>query len=226
MVSSSRHALLEVSHGLVERVIQSLQNGLNDCSLKESRLHATGLQSLCKLVENAYNSIPIGYSYDRDQDNTSKLKIITPNMLKMGRTNQRTLDGPIRLARGSRELLDRVESLYDSWFRVWQDTVVPKLLFQPKWYDSDRDLGEGDLVFFQKKDGKLEIRWVLGRVDQVVRSERKIRRVLCAIRTRRNPLVELPTVLSGNLFVCFQLTNIKFRRIWVNCSEGLMNSKV
>ena len=168
------------SHGLVERVIQSLQNGLNDCGLKESRLHATGLQSLCKLVENAYNSIPIGYSYDRDQDNTSKLKIITPNMLKMGRTNQRTLDGPIRLARGSRELLDRVESLYDSWFRVWQDTVVPKLLFQPKWYDSDRDLGEGDLVFFQKKDGKLEIRWVLGRVDQVVKSERdgKIRRVI------------------------------------------------
>ena len=83
-------------------MIQSLQHGLNDCGLKEQRLHATGLQSLCKLVENAHNSVPIGYSYDRDMDNTAKLKIITPNMLKMGRTNQRTLDGPIRLAKGSR----------------------------------------------------------------------------------------------------------------------------
>ena len=35
-------------------------------------------------------------------------------------------------------------------------------------------------MYFQKKDGKLEIRWVIGRVDQVVRSERdgKIRRVI------------------------------------------------
>merc|ERR1711888_299073 len=75
---------------------------------------------------------------------------------------------------------DKVEKLYDSWFRVWQDTVVPKLLFQPKWYQSDKDLQEGDLVYFQKKDGKLENKWVIGKVEQVVRSERdkKIRRVI------------------------------------------------
>ena len=175
------------AHGLVERVIRSIQQSLDDCGLKEQRLHALGLQSLCKLVENGYNSVPIGYSYDRDLDNTPILKMITPNMLKMGRTNRRTLDGPIRLAKGSRELLERVESLYDSWFKIWRDTVVPKLLYQPKWYDSDKDLKEGDLVFFQKKDGELEIRWVIGKVEQVVKSERdgKIRRVIVKYQNER-----------------------------------------
>ena len=35
---------------------------------------------------------------------------------------------------------------------MWKDTVVPKIMFQPKWYNSDKDLQEGDLVYFQKKD--------------------------------------------------------------------------
>ena len=91
-------------------------------------------------MENAYNSVPIGYSYDRDQDNTGVLKIICPNMLRMGRTNQRSLEGPIRLARGTRELLTKVEDMYDTWFKIWKDTVVPKLIFQPKWYQSDNEI--------------------------------------------------------------------------------------
>lgn len=80
-------------HGQVECVIRSIQQGLNDCGLKNERLHTTGVQSLCKLVENTYNSLPIGYSYDRDQDNTRLLKIICPNMLKMGHKNQKVLFG-------------------------------------------------------------------------------------------------------------------------------------
>ena len=168
------------SHGMVERVIRSVQQGLNDCGLQTSRLHATGVQSLCKLVENAYNSVPIGYSYDRDQDNTGILKIICPNMMRMGRTNQRTLDGPIRLARGARELLTKVEDMYKAWFKVWQDTVVPKLLFQPKWYDKDCDLLEGDLVYFQKEgESQLDNKWTVGKVDQLIRGrDQKIRRVI------------------------------------------------
>lgn len=171
------------SHGKVERVIKSVQQGLNDCGLKTYKLHATGLQTLCKIVENAYNSVPIGYSYDRDRDNTSVLKIICPNMLRMGRTNKRTLDGPIRLARGTRELLTKVEELYDAWFKVWQDAVVPKLIFQPKWYDSDRDLQEGDLVYFQKSESKLDNKWQVGKVEQIVRGrDQKIRKVIVKYR--------------------------------------------
>ena len=55
-------------HGQVERVIRSVQESLNDCGLQEKVLHATGLQTLCKLVESQYNNIPIGYHYSRAAD--------------------------------------------------------------------------------------------------------------------------------------------------------------
>ena len=39
-------------HGQVERVIRSVQQGLDDCGLKKERLHATGVQqTLFKIVE-------------------------------------------------------------------------------------------------------------------------------------------------------------------------------
>ena len=62
--------------------------------------------------------------------------------------------------------------MYESWFKVWQDVVVPKLLLQPKWYDGDKDLKEDDIVYFQKKDSPLTIKWTIGRVEQLLRSER------------------------------------------------------
>ena len=60
--------------GHVERVIKSIQDLLEDGGLKQQRLHATGLQTLLKLVENNYNSLPIGYSYDRSCKNLKSSK--------------------------------------------------------------------------------------------------------------------------------------------------------
>ena len=39
-------------NGLVERAIRTIQQSLEECGLKKFKLHATGLQTLCKLVEN------------------------------------------------------------------------------------------------------------------------------------------------------------------------------
>ena len=57
------------AHGHVERIIKSMQEMLDACGVKTKRLHATGLQTVLKLVENNYNSLPLGYSYDRSIDN-------------------------------------------------------------------------------------------------------------------------------------------------------------
>ena len=205
-------------HGQVERVIRSIQQGLNDCGLKNERLHATGVQSLCKLVENTYNSLPIGYSYDRDQDNTRLLKIICPNMLKMGHKNQRQLEGPIRLARGTRELLEKVESLYYSWFTIWRDTVVPKIMFQPKWYNSDKDLKEEDLVYFQKKEGKVDQPWTIGRVEQVMKSDRDglIRRVIVRYQ---NPGESQPQFTDRSVRKLVKLFNVDEHQVQEDLDE-------
>ena len=135
-------------HGQVERVIRSVQESLADSGLKTKILHATGLQTLCKLVESQYNNLPIGFHYSRAADNTPLLRIITPNMLRTGRVNQRSMEGPVRLPESRKEMLKQVEETYYAWFKIWLNTLVPKLMFTPKWFKSDKDLEVGNIVYF------------------------------------------------------------------------------
>ena len=157
-------------HGLVERVIKSIKETFKDAGLDKMRIHAMGWQTFSKLAENAYNNIPIGYSYARAHDNTELLKILTPNMLRLGRINSRALQGPIRLPTSKREMLDQVEKVYQGWFRIFKDSVVPRLINQPKWFNIDKDLKEKDLVYFQKDESSLKSVWTIGQVDQIVAS--------------------------------------------------------
>ena len=166
-------------HGQVERKIRSIQDRLKEAGFQNKRLHATGFQTLLKLIENQLNNFPLGYVYGRDQDNNPLLKMITPNMLRVGRSNERALDGPMRMPKGDGELLKEVEKTYNSWFKVWNASYVPKLVSQPKWFRQDRDLLEGDIVMFQKSESSLDSRWTLGTVDQLVRSrDGLVRRVI------------------------------------------------
>ena len=155
-------------HGLVERAIKSIKETFLDAGLDKKRIHSLGWQTFAKIAENAYNNIPIGYSYSRSHDNTDLLKIITPNMLRVGRINSRALQGPIRLPTSKREILKHVENLYQGWFRIFKDAVVPKLINQPKWFRIEEHLSESDLVYFQKDEGDISGSWTLGQVDQLV----------------------------------------------------------
>ena len=156
-------------HGHVERRIRTVQCSLEEAGLHSKRLHATGLQTLLKLIENQLNNLPLGFTYGRDQDNTSLLKMLTPNMLRVGRSNERALDGPMRMPAGNGDLLKEVTKIYNSWFKVWNVSYLPKLLQQPKWFKQDKDLLEGDVVMFKKSDSALDSPWTLGTVDQLIR---------------------------------------------------------
>ena len=172
-------------HGHVERVIRSVKESLSECGLKNKRIHATGLQTLFKIVENNYNNLPIGYHYNRDQDNTPALRMITPNMLKQCRINSRALDGNIKIPRTGKDMMNRIEEVYRSWFKIFKDAVVPKIMFRPKWFNSDEDLNVEDLVYFKKDaDNDHDNNWSLGKIDQVIRSknDQKIRRVIIKYR--------------------------------------------
>ena len=154
-------------HGHVERVIRSIQESFMDSGLVNSVIHATGLQTVCKLVENQYNNLPLGYHYGRDENNSALLKIITPNMLRVGRVNKRSVDGPMRLPKDRSEILAKVCETYDSWFKIWSECMVPKLLFQPKWFKTEESLKVKDLVYFPKEDTNLSNKWIMGIVDKL-----------------------------------------------------------
>ena len=58
------------------------------------------------------------------------------------------------------------------------ETVVPRLMYTPKWYKSDKELKPGDLVYFRKTESALDGKWVIGLVDTVERSKDKIIRMV------------------------------------------------
>ena len=157
-------------HGKVERSIRSIQDSLADVGLDSMRVHSIGLQTLCKQVENAYNNLPLGYRYGRDQDNTEVLKLLVPNMLKVGRINSRAMDGPVKISGDNKKILSNIQGKFETWYRNWLDVYVPKLMAQKKWFKNERDLAEGDLVYYKKKEGnELSSPWVVGQVENIFR---------------------------------------------------------
>ena len=170
-------------HGKVERTIRSVQESMEEMGLSKMRLHAMGLQTICKQVENAYNNLPLGYRYERDQDNTSTLKMLVPNMMRTGRINSRALDGPVKLSNDSRKMLGQIQDKFEAWYKIWAEVYVPKLMAQKKWFKNDRDLAVGDLVYYKKKESELGSPWVIGRVDQIMRGrDGVIRRAIIKYR--------------------------------------------
>ena len=158
-------------HGGVERVIRSVQECLDKMEIANMRLHATGLQTVLKLIENDMNNLPLGYSYGRDCDNSPLLKLIFPNLLKIGRLNSRAMDGPVRMPAGPGELMAKVEKGYSSFFKIWNTTMIPKLMKMHKWFDSRSQLNVGYVVYFRKVENELSSKWTVGKVSNVVKSK-------------------------------------------------------
>ena len=155
-------------HGLVEVKIRTVQECLNKCDLDKQRLHATGLQTLCKLVENDMNNLPMGFRYARDANNSPLLKLIFPNMLRVGRINTRSLDGPIKLPSGPKDLMEKVEKAYTMFYKLWNITMVPRLMKMHKWFDGKALIKVGVIVYFRKVESELSSKWTVGKVTNVV----------------------------------------------------------
>ena len=136
------------------------------------RLHATGLQTLCKLIECDLNNTPLGLSYGRSDTNTPLMKLVSPNMMLLGRINARSPIGPFCLPSGPKSLMARVEACYRVFYKEYADTMVVKYLLdlQPKWFRNDVDVKVGDIVYFRKRESSFDGPWTVGMVESVVRS--------------------------------------------------------
>ena len=96
---------------------------------------------------------------------------IYPNLLRLGRNNQRTLDGTIKLPNHPGELVKKVEDGFAMFYELWNTTMVPKMMKCPKWFDSKTPIQIGDIVYFQKTEGELSSKWTVGLVTDVVHSK-------------------------------------------------------
>ena len=114
------------------------------------------------------NDLPFGYSYARGSENSPLLKLIFPNLLRIGRNNSRSLSGPIKLPNSEKDMLDKIQKAYDVFYKVWNTSMIPMLMkTHGKWLNGSDELKVGDLVFFRKTENELSSEWTVGKVFDV-----------------------------------------------------------
>ena len=67
--------------------------------------------------------------------------------------------------------MDKVEKTYVAFFRVWNEVMVPKLMKLNKWFNNKGMLSVDDVVYFQKSEDDLSSNWILGIVEDVIKSK-------------------------------------------------------
>ena len=92
----------------------------------------------------------------------------------------------MKLSADASKMLSDIQKKYETWFRIWLNSYVPKLLTVKRYFKSGRDLAPTDVVYFQKDKGGLGSPWTMGIVDQIIRGrDGKIRRVIIKYRNHK-----------------------------------------
>ena len=155
------------SHGRIERRIQMLQKSLEQSTMRNSRCTATGWQTIAKLLEHTVNSIPIGFLHHQTGGLNTKLRILTPNSLKLITTSDRAPVGLFDIPSSPTDIMDNISMKYESWYRVWSEEYLPLIMERQKWHFSRENFQPGDIVYFKITESKMSANWKLGKVEEV-----------------------------------------------------------
>ena len=139
-------------HGKVERKIRAVRESVEK-TMQGERLSLMQWETLSSQISNSINDMPLFTEASNSSHEMSNL--ITPNRLKLGRNNSRSPSGALSLTSDPHKIIESNKKIFSSWFQTWIEVHVPKLMLQPKWHDSDRNLDNGDIVLFLKSEKEL-----------------------------------------------------------------------
>ena len=155
-------------NGKVERRIKHIKESLEKSSHNE-RLSILQWETLASTVANSINDLPLALgNITSDYEN---MDLLTPNRLRLGRNNNRSPTGPMFVTNHPSKILADNTKIFNTWFDVWLVSHVPKLIEQPKWFKTDRDIQHGDVILFIKQDNALSNIYQYGMVHQTERSK-------------------------------------------------------
>ena len=162
-------------HGRVERKIKQIKESF-DKNFCNERLSIIQWETVGAQISNSINDLPIALgSWTADLEN---IDIITPNRLRLGRNNERSPLGPLTVTSQPDKFIKCNTDIFNAWFEGWLISCVPKLMHQPKWFKTDYDLKEGDIILFLKQEASLIGNYQYGMVESVERGrDNKIRTV-------------------------------------------------
>ena len=174
MEVSVSHAKSHEERGRVERKIKFLRASL--ASITENRnlpvQTAIMWETLFAKIASTIDDLPIAKGNSSNRDAWG-FEILTANWIKLGRNNNRSMEGAgisVDLSPNLIKLLQRNRQIYHAWYQLFMDDIHNINLRPDKWTKSTPLPGEGDVVMFVMNDSahsKEGRQWKLGRVSHV-----------------------------------------------------------
>ena len=78
--------------------------------------------------------------------------LIIPNRLKSGRNNERSPTGCVKITLDSKKILEINQNIFNALFENWLLSRVANIMHELKWFSTEYDLKEGNVVLFLEQD--------------------------------------------------------------------------
>jgi len=159
--------------GRVERKIRSLRETLQRLGVKATDpLTALQWESVFARIASTLDDMPLAKGKPSSASNLG-YEIISANRLKLGRNNNRSLEGAgisIEKTPHLGRMLERNREIYKVWYSMFMENIHELMVKPDKWDISGVQPKEEDIVMFIFNDSghsKEDITWKLGRVTKV-----------------------------------------------------------
>lgn len=165
------------SRGRVERKILTLRDMLKKTAVNVNvGMTAIQWESIFAKMANEIDEIPMARA-DKSSSTDTAWDLLTPNRFKLGRSNQRSLQGPIYLSEKSSpvDILKKAEDIQKYWYQLLLDRLHHLIPRPSKWTSTD-EINVDDIVLFKFLDNpnsKLES-WRLGRIIDIHNNGRRV----------------------------------------------------
>ena len=181
------------SRGRVEAKVKTLRSMLSKLAISTSTsMTALQWETCFTRIANQLDDLPMAKG---NSSNVSDIgwDIITPNRLKLGRNNNRSLSGSISLTGGAGwdDLLAVNRAAQITWYKLFLDRIHHLIPKPKKWLSTEVPVID-DIVLFVYLDSQKsrnEYVWKLGKVIQVHKGGRK---VTIAFPEKTKALLEIP----------------------------------
>ena len=116
-------------------------------------------------IDNAINNLAIALG--NISGDFEPMDLITRNRLLMRRNNERSPEGSLEVSNDYDRIMKQNNKIHQFWFENWLISHVPKLMFQPKWFQTSRDVKVGDIVLFLKNYSLLSKTYQYGVITNI-----------------------------------------------------------
>ena len=89
-------------------------------------------------IADTINGLPLALGNITSQ--FENMDLLTPNQLRLGRNNDQSPIGLMTITNNPEKFLFMNEKLFNTWFKCWLISHVPKLIHHPKWFQTNRDV--------------------------------------------------------------------------------------